>query len=67
MTEQRVFLIHRFAKLIALVLLYASAILGWTEFLTRFPADYTLTVALAFSSLLVWVGGRAFFFLATGR
>lgn len=66
MTERLVNVFYRIANSIALLLLFASATVGWAEYLWQ-AGSYTLTIVFAAAAFAAWVAGRIFLFLATGR
>lgn len=67
MTERRDTILYRIASAVALLVLYSAVIIGWSEFLWESPGDYKVTIILAAAACAIWLAGRAFYFLSTGR
>jgi Isochorismatase family len=63
----RVTMFYRVACAVALLLLYAAAIVGWAEYFRGASANFRATIVLAGAALGVWFSARAFCFLSTGR
>jgi len=66
MTERFVNIFYWIANSIALLSLFAAAMIGWAEFLWQ-AGSYTLTIIFAAAAFAAWLAGRIFLFLSTGR